>query len=402
MTICFDWASNATLIDPQGNTHHGRLVGPISGGVPLDDIVTAWHQFFALIRDRVSEPVVGSTHITPTAARDGAGFQCQTGGTTQAPKQLRRTCDSWLASFRHNMRLFGPDQVYATLGHLSHSLTLYAGAEALATGADYVPVQVKHPAGQRKILSRHGVKVLYATPTQIRLLCMGDAAGALGTLRFVMIGGGVLDAGTQALVKQAAPNAQVLQFYGAAETSFITLSDPTTPAGSVGRAFPDVQIDIRNVDPDECQGDVWVTSPYLFDGYTQGISATTWRDNGWICVGERGFVDENGYLFLTGRRSRMFLAGDKNIHPEEIETCILGYAGVVSCAVLGNSDALRGNRICAMICALDPMIAPNILAHLNEHLPRYMIPTQIDIIQPDEWPVLASGKPDLAKLKDRL
>ena len=98
----------------------------------------------------------------------------------------------------------------------------------------------------------------------------------------------------------------------------------------------------------------------------------------------------------------MFLAGDKNIHPEEIETCILGYAGVVSCAVLGNSDALRGNRICAMICALDPMIAPNILAHLNEHLPRYMIPTQIDIIQPDEWPVLASGKPDLAKLKDRL
>ena len=402
MIICFDWAPNATLIDPQGNTHHKRLVGPVSRPVPLDDCVPAWHQFFALIRDSRFEPVVGATHIAPTAAGDGAGFQCQTGGTTQAPKQLRRSCDSWLASFRHNMRLFGSDQVYATLGHLSHSLTLYAGAEALATGADYVPVQVKQPAAQRQILSRHDVTVLYATPTQIRLLCMGDGAGALGNLRYVMIGGGVLDAGTQALVKQAAPNAQVLQFYGAAETSFITLSDQDTPMGSVGRAFPDVQIDVRNIDPSDGQGDVWVTSPYLFDGYTSGAGATTWRDSGWICVGERGFLDQNGYLFLTGRRSRMFLAGDKNIHPEEIETCIMDCAGVMSCAVLGRSDALRGNRICAMVCAFDPMLTTTVLAHLNKHLPRYMIPSQIDIISPDNWPVLASGKPDLAKLKDRL
>jgi long-chain acyl-CoA synthetase len=231
---------------------------------------------------------------------------------------------------------------------------------------------------------------------------MGDGAGALGTLRFVMIGGGVLDAGTQALVKQAAPNAQVLQFYGAAETSFITLSDQDTPMGSVGRAFPDVQIDVRNIDPSDGQGDVWVTSPYLFDDYTSGAGATTWRDSGWICVGERGFLDKNGYLFLTGRRSRMFLAGDKNIHPEEIEACIMDCAGVISCAVLGRSDALRGNRICAMVCAFDPMLATTVLAHLNKHLPRYMIPSQIDIISPDNWPVLASGKPDLAKLKDRL
>ena len=402
MTIFFDWAPNATLIDPLGNAHHQRVFDPLDEPVPLDEIVIAWHQFFALIRDHTSEPLVGSTHIERTAAGHDEGFQCQTGGTTQAPKQLRRSCDSWLASFQHNMLLFGSDQVYATLGHLSHSLTLYAGAEALVTGARYVPVQATHPAGQYQKLSWHGVTVLYATPTQLRVLCMGDRAGALGDLRFVMIGGGVLDYRTQTLVKLIAPNAQILQFYGAAETSFITLSDTATPLGSVGRAFPDVQIDIRNIDADDGQGDVWVTSPYLFDEYTRGTSATTLRDNGWICVGERGFLNEDGYLFLTGRRSRMFLVGDKNIHPEEIENCIMDFSGVLSCAVFGRSDALRGNRICAMVCATDQTMAPSIFAHLNERLPRYMIPSQIDIIHPDDWPVLASGKPDLAKLKDRL
>lgn len=401
MTICFDWAPNATLIDPLDNTHHTRVCDPLDQPVPLDEIVIAWHQFFALIRDHAFEPLVGSTHIERTAAGHDAGFQCQTGGTTQAPKQLRRSCDSWLASFRHNMRLFGAGQVYATLGHLSHSLTLYAGAEALVTGARYVPVQAKHPAGQYHKLSHHGVTVLYATPTQIRVLCMANRTGTLEDLRFVMIGGGVLDAGTQMLIKLIAPNAQILQFYGAAETSFITLSDSATPLGSVGRAFPDVQIDIRNGDTDD-QGDVWVTSPYLFDGYTHGTSATTLRDNGWICVGERGFLNEDGYLFLTGRKSRMFLVGDKNIHPEEIENCIMDFSGVVSCAVLGRSDALRGNRICAMVSATDQTMVPSIFAHLNQCLPRYMMPSQIDIIHPDDWPVLASGKPDLAKLKDRL
>jgi len=402
LTLPFDWSPDATLIDSQGNRHHNRLGDALSAAVSLDDVVAAWHQFFALIRDRRCEPVIGTAQITATAAGHNAGFQCQTGGTTQTPKQLRRSCASWTASFVHNANRFGPDQTYATLGHLSHSLTLYAGAEALVTGADYVPVRVKHPAQQRRVLTDQRVTVLYATPTQIRMLCMGAVARALAGLRYVMIGGGILDQVTQDLISLAAPDAQILQFYGAAETSFVTLSGSDTPKGSVGRAFADVHIDIRNAAPDDPSGDVWVTSPYLFDGYTRGASATTSRENGWICVGERGYLDEQGYLFLTGRASRMFLARDKNIHPEEIETCIMGCSGVVACAVLGRPDVLRGNRICAMVCAQDRDIASKILGHVQKHLPPFMIPSDITILDPDEWPMLASGKPDLAKLKDRL
>ena len=149
----------------------------------------------------------------------------------------------------------GPGVSVAVLGGLVQSLALYGALEGMHLGARVHLLGGLRPDRQAQALAARGVQVLYATPAQLRGL-----AGALPDLRLVLVGGSKLDAGLRAGLAALAPGAELREFYGAAETSFITLADADTPEGSVGRAYPGVELDIR-------QGEVWVKSPYLFNGY---------------------------------------------------------------------------------------------------------------------------------------
>jgi long-chain acyl-CoA synthetase len=202
-------------------------------------------------------------------------------------------------------------------------------------------------------------------------------------LRLILVGGGHLDAATKARVAQMAPNARLHEFYGAAETSFITLSDATTPEGSVGAPYPGVEIDIRD-------GLVWVRSPYLFDHYAEGSSATTQTRKGWVTVGEMGEM-RDGYLFLTGRADRMFTVADRNYHPEAAEAALSQIDGVHGVAVLPMMDDMRG---AVPVALYHGMITPDDLQSAART-------TGIQIRRTyrlSDWPALPSGKPNLTAL----
>lgn len=329
-------------------------------------------------------------------------FITLTGGSSGQPKGILRQQSSWIDSFDTNARLFDytPQDRIAVLGRLSHSLALYSVLEALHLGLDAFALDVVPFRQQVHLLASQRVRILYATPTQLRLLALGNAAGELPDIRLILCGGGSLDQSTAQSIQDLCPNAETRVFYGAAETSFVTLSGPDTPPGSVGQAYPGVTIRICDQAgrPTAQDGEVWVRSPYLFDRYVLGHSDDTQLRDGFLSVGEIGRLDVAGNLFLMGRKTRMVQIADQAVFPEEIEAHICASCRVAACAVLPRTDPVRGQRLVAVIeGAADADFAARIQHQCRGTFGPLVAPKQI-LFHP-RLPLLASGKIDLRKLE---
>ncbi len=333
-------------------------------------------------------------------------FFCESSGSTGAAKTVRRHPENWIISFEQNARSYGlgPDDTYATLGHPGHSLTLFATLEALHLGADLAALYGRLPKSQVRQVQALKVSVIYATPTQLRLLVAGArAAGIAGlpSVRRVFCGGGKLDAELRGDLLALCPGAELREFFGASETSFITISDAATPVGSVGRAYPGVTIRIgAGVKAGET-GEIWVSSPYLFDGYAVGGTAETRRDGDFLSIGEMGYQDHSGNLFLRGRVSRMVTVSDVNVFPEEIEQTILRLPEVTQCAALAVPDARRGHQIvCFLQAAEDADLEPHLRRVCRDALGSQAVPRRFVFVA--DLPMLPAGKPDLQALQRHL
>jgi long-chain acyl-CoA synthetase len=329
----------------------------------------------------------------------------ETSGTSGKPKTVRRRPETWTVSFEITRGTYAISSAdtYATLGSLGHSLSLFATLEALHIGADVCTLSSVGPRRQAQMLEAYGVTVLYATPTQLRLLVAGAAAAKISELPnvgHIFSGGGKLDQDLCAALLDLCPAARILEFFGASETSFMTISDLETPVGSVGRSYPGVELRIgtrRGIIPHKI-GEVWVASPYLFDGYTSGASSDTKWDAEYLSIGEMGHLDEAGNLFLKGRINRMITVADQNVFPEEIEQVVSQMDGVEDCAVVAVPDPLRGNRIvCFVTTSLDDFRSEALRIQCRTALNPSAIPKEFIVL--DEMPLLPAGKPDLPKLR---
>ena len=336
---------------------------------------------------------------------DAGHFLTLTGGSSGQPKIIRRTQASWIASFAVNAARFAltPDDCIAVFGKLSHSLALYGVLEALHLGVDAYALDGMFPRAQRATLAAHGVSVIYATPTQLRLLAQQAKGATLTDVRLILCGGGNLDHHTREMAEALFPNASVHVFYGAAETSFITLSDSDTPAGSVGRPYPGVILRILDADgaPTSEVGEVWVQSPYLFECYMFGKSDNTQWQDGFVTVGEMGQIDASGNLWLRGRKTRMITIADQNVFPEDIEAVIAATPQFGACAIFSVPDETRGHRLIAVLQGTqDPKVAQAVKDTCREKLGALKTPFKV-LFHPS-LPLLNSGKVDLVTLSNWL
>ncbi|WP_374397194.1 AMP-binding protein [Tabrizicola sp.] len=425
-------AGEGGVADPSGvpptptprHTGEGSRPEPASDETPIGAILPDSPQGLAAA---LGQPAfrIGAPDQPPPAPHDRPILETLTSGSTSQPRRIRRTQASWTASFAVNAGLgIGPGARIAVLGRLIHSLSLYGAVEGLHLGAHVHLLSDLRPDRQRAALARRCITHLYATPAQLRLLAGPGAA--LPDLRLILIGGSKLDPALRAALATLAPNAQIREFYGAAETSFITLADETTPETSVGRRYPGVDLQL---DP---TGEVWVKSPYLFLDYAfhicpnipaggpspepvarpsraearqkacapalDSLPATTrWRD-GWLSVGEIGSL-QDGYLTLKGRAGRMVTVADQNVFPEEIEALLHSLPGVTRAAVLPVPDPKRGHTLVALLQG-DPTQEAAILTALRAELGPLKAPKSL--IWRDDWPMLPSGKTDLRALEASL
>lgn len=344
------------------------------------------------------------TGAVTTAQGDGQWLMVQSAGSTGAPKTIRRSPASWVASCDVTRRQFGigPNAPYAVLGAITHSLTLYAVLEALHIGCDLSVLTGLKPRSQARALKQAGAQVLYATPTQLRLLTAATTEPVPG-VRWIFCGGGTLDPQTRAQVSQMFPTATLHEFFGASETSFMTISDAETPSGSVGRAYPGVDLQVRDAQDRDTRdiGEIWVKSPYLFDGYVDGDSPDTRWKNGYLSIGEMGRLDDAGNLTILGRKSRMVTVSDQNVFPEAIEAQMRAVPGVGHCAAIAVRDARRGHVIIGVLEGQqDDALAARVRTHCRATLGAQKTPRRILFV--DRMPLLTAGKPDLIALGHQL
>ncbi len=322
-------------------------------------------------------------------------FLTLTGGSTGAPKAILRSQASWIASFELHARLFDLPQLGSTaiLGSLGHSLSLFAVLEGLHLGLDVHVLTALPAARQRDSLSANQIRVLYATPTQLRLLAHNTLA-PIPSLSLLFCGGGTLDAHTQDALQGLFPNAEIHRFYGAAETSFVTMADRTTPAGSVGKPYADV--DVRLLD-----GALWVRSPYLFTGYIPPNTAPPEMRDGFLNTGDLARADAEGHLWITGRASRQVSIADQLVSPEAVEALVASHPLGGPCAVLALPDKLRGHRLALVLQGpKDPARDKAVRQACIDSFGPLIAPRKI-LFQP-ELPRLESGKTDLTQLAQLL
>jgi long-chain acyl-CoA synthetase len=158
---------------------------------------------------------------------------------------------------------------------------------------------------------------------------------------------------------------------------------------------------IKVVDPESGEdlppntvGEVWGKSPGMMAGYWHkpAETAAVLNADGWLRTGDAGFIDADGYLFLTDRIKDMIISGGENIFPIEVEHVIAAHPAVSEVAVIGIPDAKWGETVKAMI-TLKPgasVTDREIIAFTRERLAAYKCPTSVDFIP--EMPRNASGK----------
>ncbi len=192
------------------------------------------------------------------------------------------------------------------------------------------------------------------------------------------------------------------EYYAGTEgigSTFITSEEWLAKPGSVGRCRTGV---LHIVDPEGNDlppgetGGVYFSGSAEFEYHKAPEKTEESRlDGGRVTLGDVGYVDEDGYLFLTDRKAFMIISGGVNIYPQEVEDCLIVHPAVADVAIFGIPDDVMGESVKAAV-QLRPGEMPSpakereLLEYLREHIAHYKVPRSIDFH--DELPRLPTGK----------
>lgn len=203
----------------------------------------------------------------------------------------------------------------------------------------------------------------------------------------------------------------ILEFYAGSEnvgSTMITSQEWLAHPGSVGLPrFCTTHIcdDDFNELPTGEIGNVWFDTPGAAMEYHGDPEKTAENRSpqGWYTMGDVGRVDDDGYLYLTDRRTFMIISGGVNIYPQESENVLIGHPAVLDVAVIGVPNDDLGEEAKAVVQLVDPAaasedLAAELLTHCQEHLARYKCPRSVDFV--DQLPREDSGKLYKRRLRD--
>jgi len=174
--------------------------------------------------------------------------------------------------------------------------------------------------------------------------------------------------------------------------------------GTVGKPWPGVEIKIVGEDGSELPageaGTIYVTPAGGKFEYHDDPEKTAdaWRGDLYT-VGDIGYLDDEGYLYLTDRASDMVIRGGVNIYPAEIENVLHDHPAVVDCAVFGVPDPRLGERLKAMIETRAPVTEAEVTAYVRERLADFKCPEIVEFV--DRLPRDPNGKVLKRRLREQ-
>jgi long-chain acyl-CoA synthetase len=351
---------------------------------------------------------------TPIADESQGSAMLYSSGTTGRPKGVRRAgvasgqpidAPNGLAVIGQTLLGFAPDMIYLSPAPLYHAAPLGWSMAVQALGGTVVMMERFDPEAALAAIEKHKVTCAQWVPTHfVRMLKLPEETRAkydVSSLKSVFHAAAPCPIPVKsAMIDWWGPI--VHEYYAGTEGNgfcFIGAEEWLNRKGSVGRGLT-AQVKIcdeaGNELPPRAEGGVYFAGGGEFEYHNAPEKTAESRNrHGWTTLGDVGWLDEDGYLYLTDRKSFMIISGGVNIYPQEIENLLIGHPKIADVAVVGAPHEEMGEEVVAVVQPADwaeagDALAAEISAFARANLSHVKAPRRIDFMR--ELPRHATGK----------
>jgi bile acid-coenzyme A ligase len=337
------------------------------------------------------EASLSSDPLTPLI---GASFKAPTsGGSTGRPKLIVATQSATWESVEGfaNLLRIPPDGVHLVTGPLYHNGPFITSLLALLRGNHLVIMERFDATAALALIERHRVDWMYAVPTMMhriwRLPERERQRFDVSSLRVVFH----MAAPCPPWLKQAwidwLGGERILELYGGTEAqaiTFITGDEWLAHRGSVGRVILGEMVVLdgsgTELPPGEV-GEIWMRRGLDEPPSYRYIGARPKsRPGNWESLGDMGWKDTDGYVYLSDRDTDMILVGGANVYPAEVESALDEHPAVTSSCVIGLPDDEYGNVVHAIVQAAGPLTPAELEEFLRSKLTKYKRPRTYEFV----------------------
>ncbi|GAA2862733.1 acyl-CoA synthetase [Pseudonocardia halophobica] len=392
------------------------LVVPLEGSAATDCATTA-EALAAMPGARTWDEFVAGNAPWAQPPRPSGGAIIYTSGTTGRPKGVVKfpMTDEVAARFVETQRRVWGMSTGArglVLGPIYHA-SPEAQARAALAEAELLVLQSRFdPEAVLAAIERHRITDIVIVPTMfVRMLRLPEEVRNrydVSSLRWVTHTGGPCPPDVKrAMIDWWGPI--INELYGGTEMGcafFCDSAEWLAHPGTVGRALPGLRFEIVGADgeavPAGQVGEIYARNPaygeFTYLGLDDQRQAIARGDL--ITLGDMGYVDDDGFLYLTDRSRDMVVSGGVNIYPAEIEAALLGFDQVVDCAVFGVPDDVFGESVMVAVQAVpgSGLTADAVREYLRGRISDYKVPRHVTFH--DRLPREETGKLFKRKLRD--
>jgi long-chain acyl-CoA synthetase len=316
-----------------------------------------------------------------------------TGGTTGRPKGVMISHGNlyWNATTLAGMADVEPGDMSLLALPVSHLFGLIAAVTGQVLGVRGVLLRWFTADAVLEAIQRHRVTYIPMVPTMALYLLQHPDAGRYDTssLRTVVISAAPVPVELKESFAKTF-DCEVVEAYGQTEASpaiAVERRGEEKRPGSCGRALDGVEVAILDDGGAEVGagdvGEICAKGPGIMTGYYHLPDATeeALRD-GWLHTGDMGYVDEDGYLYVTDRKKDLIIRGGFNVYPRDVEEVLFAHPAVAEAAVVGRPDAVLGEEVAAFV-VLAPgadVTEEELLAYCRQRLAKYKAPREIRFV----------------------
>jgi len=342
-------------------------------------------------------------------------------GTTGYPKGIKRKLagnpygtPGVLEGLMQMAYGFGPDAIYLCPGPLYHAAPLAYSMATQRLGGTVVVMEKFNPEAVLKLIEQHSISHAQFVPTHfIRMLHLDEAARAKYDVSSL-----------KAAIHAAAPcpievkeqmldwwGPKIFEYYAGSEGNGFCIASPKDwleHKGTVGKSMLG-PVHIVGPDGEELatgeEGLIFFegTEPFEYHNAPEKTKEA-FHPKGWSTLGDIGYLDEDGFLYLTDRKSHMIISGGVNIYPQEVENALALHDAIADVAVIGVPNDEFGEEVKAVVELRNEQsgsdqLAQDIIAFSRSKVAHYKCPKTVDFV--DDLPRLPNGKLLKRELRQR-
>ena len=346
------------------------------------------------------EDVLAASAQRVPPVRGGGRIVTHTSGTTGRPKGAERDVGNanlnLLVGFLEKVPLHRND-VFLIGPPLFHQLGQAMVALGLVLGTPLILPRRFEPEDFLRVAIERQASAAVVLPVMLKRIVDLPADVPSPRLRVAVVSGSAFPTALRERAERRLGRV-FYDLYGSTEVGWATIGTPQDQErrpGSVGRSGRGTRVlivdDDGNILPPGKVGHIHVAGLFAFEGYT-GIEHDKRVVEDALDIGDLGYLDEEGYLFVTGRGDEMIVSGGENIFPSEVEGVLERHPDLLDSAVIGVEDEQYGEVLHAFVVLREgvQLDAAAIVEFVRGHLARYKAPKHVSVI--DELPRNAAGK----------